>query len=225
MKKLILIISMALASSLAFAQENVRETHIIDGSETLYLIDGVVSLKTAADELPSDAIKSMNVVKGVNKVVMITTKEGRVVSGRVVDTEGRPIFGVAVLSPKTHNGVVTDNDGCFKINLPAGEAFLTFSMIDYPSKTVQVDKNDLGDIVMDKNSPQNIIVLGGRSEKKPDADPLCIFKKPDGEISKGDLNSVTPDQIKSIHVFKDNSVDAYKKFGDTSNGVILIELK
>ena len=225
MKKLILIISMALASSIAFAQEHTRQTHIIDGSNTLYIIDGVVSLKTAADELPSDAIKNMNIVTGIEKVVIITTKDGRVISGRVVDTEGRPMMGVAVLSPKTHNGVVTDIDGRFQMNLPAGEAFLTFKMIDYPSKTVQVDKADLGDIVMDKNAPQDVVVISARGEKKPAGDPLCIIKKPDGEISKGSLESVTPDQIKSIHVLKDNSVEKFKKYGDTSNGVILVELK
>ena len=225
MKKLILIISMALASSLAFAQEHTRQTHITDGSKTLYLIDGVLSLKTAADELPSDAIKNMNIVTGIEKVVIITTKNGRVVSGRVVDTEGKPMIGVAVLSPKTHNGVVTDMDGRFQMNLPAGEAFLTFKMIDYPSKTVQVDKSDLGDIVMDKNATQDVVVISARGEKMQAGDPLCIIKKPDGEISKGSFDSITPEQIKSIHVFKDNQVDLYKKFGDTSNGVILIELK
>ncbi|MBQ3607805.1 MAG: carboxypeptidase-like regulatory domain-containing protein [Bacteroidales bacterium] len=225
MKKLILIISMALASSLAFAQEHTRQTHITDGSKTLYLIDGVLSLKTAADELPSDAIKNMNIVTGIEKVVIITTKNGRVISGRVVDTEGKPMIGVAVLSPKTHNGVVTDMDGRFQMSLPAGEAFLTFKMIDYPSKTVQVDKSDLGDIVMDKNATQDVVVISARGEKMQAGDPLCIIKKPDGEISKGSFDSITPEQIKSIHVFKDNQVDLYKKFGDTSNGVILIELK
>lgn len=225
MKKLILIISMALASSIAFAQEHTRQTHITNGSNTLYIIDGVVSLKTAADELPSDAIKNMNIVTGIEKVVIITTKDGRVISGRVVDTEGRPMMGVAVLSPKTHNGVVTDIDGRFQMNLPAGEAFLTFKMIDYPSKTVQVDKSDLGDIVMDKNATQDVVVISAIGEKKPAGDPLCIIKKPDGEISKGSFDSITPEQIKSIHVFKDNSVEQFKKYGDTSNGVILVELK
>ena len=226
MKKLILIISMALASSLAFAQEHTRQTHIIDGSNTLYIIDGVVSLKTAADELPSDAIKNMNIVTGIDKVVIITTKEGRVVSGRVVDTEGKPIIGVAVLSPKTHNGVVTDMEGRFQMNLPAGEAFLTFKMIDYPSKTIQVDKSDLGDIVMDKNATQDVVVISARGEKKAGAEPLYLVKYANGKVKKVDsLESISPSDIKTMNVFKDKSVEQFKKYGDTSNGVVLVELK
>ena len=225
MKKLILIISMALASSIAFAQNS--------NDDTLYIIDGVVSTKATADELPSDAIRNMNIVKGVESVVIITTHSGREISGRVVDIEGKPMTGVAVVVPKTKLGVVTGIDGIFNINLPAGEAFLTFIMIDYPSKTVQVDKADLGDIVMDKNAPENLVVIkelkgdvtSVRGEKMPAQGPLCIIKKPDGEISKGSLDSITPDQIKSIHVLKDNSVEQFKKYGDTSNGVILVELK
>ena len=226
MKKLILMISMALASSLAFAQEHTRQTHIIDGSNTLYIIDGVVSLKTAADELPSDAIKNMNIVTGIDKVVIITTKEGRVVSGRVVDTEGKPIIGVAVLSPKTHNGVVSDMEGRFQMNLPAGEAFLTFKMIDYPSKTVQVDKSDLGDIVMDKNATQDVVVISARVEKKAGAEPLYLVKYANGEVKKVDsLDSISPSDIKTMNVFKDKSVEQFKKYGDTTNGVVLVELK
>ena len=226
MKKLILIISMALASSLAFAQEHTRQTHIIDGSNTLYIIDGVVSLKTAADELPSDAIKNMNIVTGIDKVVIITTKEGRVVSGRVVDTEGKPIIGVAVLSPKTHNGVVTDMEGRFQMNLPAGEAFLTFKMIDYPSKTVQVDKSDLGDIVMDKNATQDVVVISARGEKMPKSDPLYLVKSANGDIKKVDnLESISTDDIKTMNVFKGDKGEQFKKYGDTSNGVVLVELK
>ena len=225
MKKLILIISMALASSLAFAQS--------DTDKTLYIIDGVVSTKAAADELPSDAIKNMNIVKGVESVVIITTQSGREISGRVVDVEGKPMAGVAVMVSKTKLGVVTGLDGTFNINLPAGAAFLTFAMVDYPTKTVQVDKANLGDIVMDKNAPQNrevikelkVDVVSVRGEKKPAGDPLCIIKKSNGELSKGRLDSLSPDDIKSIHVFKDSHVDAYKEVGDVSNGVIVVELK
>ena len=73
MKKLILVFAMALAGTLAFAQTN--------EGKTLYVIDGVVSTKEAADQLPSNMIKNMNVVKGVESVIVITTHEGREISG------------------------------------------------------------------------------------------------------------------------------------------------
>ena len=217
---------MALASSFAFAQNS--------SDKTLYIIDGVVSTKAAADELPSDAIRNMNIVKGVESVVIITTQAGREISGRVVDVEGKPMVGVAVMVPKTKLGVVTGLDGTFNINLPAGAAFLTFAMVDYPTKTVQVDKANLGDIVMDKNAPQDLVVikdLNGevvsvKGVKKPGSDPLYLVKSANGDIKKVDsLESISPNDIKTMSVFKNDKVDQFKKYGDTSNGVVLVELK
>ena len=227
MKKLILIISMALASSIAFAQNS--------NDNTLYIIDGVVATKAAADELPSDAIKNMNIVKGVESVVVITTQSGREISGRVVDVEGKPMAGVAVMVPKTKLGVVTGLDGTFNINLPAGAAFLTFAMVDYPTKTVQVDKANMDDVVMDKNAPENLVVIKDHNDdgvvsvrgvKKPGNDPLYLVKSANGDIKKVDsLESISPNDIKTISVFKYDKVEQFKKYGDTSNGVVLVELK
>ena len=227
MKKLILIILMALASSFAFAQNS--------SDKTLYIIDGVVSSKAAADELPSDAIKNMNIVKGVESVVVITTQSGREISGRVVDVEGKPMVGVAVMVPKTKLGVVTGLDGTFNINLPAGAAFLTFAMVDYPTKTVQVDKANMDDVVMDKNAPENLVVIKDHNDdgvvsvrgvKKPGNNPLYLVKSANGKIKKVDtLESISPNDIKTMSVFKDDKVDQFKKYGDTSNGVVLVELK
>ncbi|MBQ6871435.1 MAG: carboxypeptidase-like regulatory domain-containing protein [Bacteroidales bacterium] len=230
MKKLILIISMALASSLAFAQSS--------NDKTLYIIDGVVSTKAAADELPSGTIKNMNVVKGVESVVIITTHAGREISGRVVDTEGKPMSGVLVMIPKSKAGVATDANGYYKINLAAGEAFLNYMYVDYPTIAVQVDKANMDDVVMDKNAPQNFVVLKDlkdygvmslRGEKKP----LYLVKLANGDIKRMDnLESISPDDIKAMNVFKDDKgeqfkkySEQFKKYGDTSNGVILVELK
>ncbi len=229
MKKLILIISMALASSIAFAQNS--------NDKTLYIIDGVVSTKAAADELPSDIIKNMNVVKGVESVVVITTHAGREISGRVVDIEGKPMAGVLVMVPKAKVGVATDANGYYKINLAAGEAFLSYMYVDYPTKTVQVDKANMDDVVMDKNAPQNLVVLKDhedfngvvvsvRGVKKDDVEPLYLVKSANGDIKKVDnLESISPNDIKTMSVFKGDKDEQFKTYGDTSNGVVLVELK
>lgn len=226
MKKLFFIFLMSIATNFAFAQSG--------EGQTLYIIDGVVSTKAAVDELPSDMIRNMNVVKGVESVVIITTQNGREISGRVVDTEGKPMAGVLVMVPKTKAGVATDANGYYKINLAAGEAFLQYMYVDYPTKTVSVDKANMGDVVMDKNQAENTVVIRDASLKvenftyqpsKSTVDALCIIKKPNGEIYKGDINSISPNQMKTIHIFKGEQGEQFKKYGDTSNGVILIELK
>ena len=226
MKKLFFIFLMSIATNFAFAQSG--------EGQTLYIIDGVVSTKAAVDELPSDMIRNMNVVKGVESVVIITTQNGREISGRVVDTEGKPMVGVIVMVPKTKAGVATDANGYYKINLAAGEAFLQYMYVDYPTKTVSVDKANMGDVVMDKNQAENTVVIRDASLKvenftyqpsKSTVDALCIIKKPNGEIYKGDINSISPNEMKTIHVFKGEQGEQFKKYGDTSNGVILIELK
>ena len=226
MKKLFFIFLMSIATNFAFAQSG--------EGQTLYIIDGVVSTKAAVDELPSDMIRNMNVVKGVESVVIITTQNGREISGRVVDTEGKPMAGVIVMVPKTKVGVATDANGYYKINLAAGEAFLQYMYVDYPTKTVQVDKANMDDVVMDKNAPQNLValkdlkgdVVSVRGEKKPENNPLYLTKSANGVIKKVDnLESISPNNIKTMNVFKGEQGEQFKKYGDTSNGVILIELK
>ena len=226
MKKLFFIFLMSIATNFAFAQSG--------EVQTLYIIDGVVSTKAAVDELPSDMIRNMNVVKGVESVVIITTQNGREISGRVVDTEGKPMAGVLVMVPKTKAGVATDANGYYKINLAAGEAFLQYMYVDYPTITVQVDKANMDDVVMDKNALPNTVVVKDlkgdvvsvRGEKKPESNPLYLTKSANGVIKKVDnLESISPNNIKTMNVFKGEQGEQFKKYGDTSNGVILIELK
>lgn len=226
MKKLFFIFLMSIATNFAFAQSG--------EGQTLYIIDGVVSTKAAVDELPSDMIRNMNVVKGVESVVIITTQNGREISGRVVDTEGKPMAGVLVMVPKTKAGVATDANGYYKINLAAGEAFLQYMYVDYPTITVQVDKANMDDVVMDKNAPQNLVALKDlkgdvvsiRGEKKSESNPLYLTKSANGEIKKVDnLEPISPNDIKTMNVFKGEQGEQFKKYGDTSNGVVLIELK
>ena len=226
MKKLFFIFLMSIATNFAFAQSG--------EGQTLYIIDGVVSTKAAVDELPSDMIRNMNVVKGVESVVIITTQNGREISGRVVDTEGKPMAGVLVMVPKTKAGVATDANGYYKINLAAGEAFLQYMYVDYPTITVQVDKANMDDVIMDKNALPNTVVVKDlkgdvvsvRGEKKPESNPLYLTKSANGVIKKVDnLESISPNDIKTMNVFKGEQGEQFKKYGDTSNGVILIELK
>ena len=93
----------------------------------------------------------------------------------------------------------------------------------------------MDDVVMDKNAPENLVVIkelkgdvvSVRGVKKACGDPLYVVKSANGKIKKVDnLESISPNDIKTIHVYKDDkSAEQFKKYGDTSNGVVLVELK
>lgn len=68
MKKQLLIALFALIATTTLAQET---------EKTLYLIDGVPAKKEAVDQLPPEQIKNMNVMRGVENVVLITTQANK----------------------------------------------------------------------------------------------------------------------------------------------------
>ena len=60
----------------------------------------------------------------------------------------------------------------------------------------------------------------------PKSDPLYLVKSANGDIKKVDnLESISTDDIKTMNVFKGDKGEQFKKYGDTSNGVVLVELK
>ena len=92
----------------------------------------------------------------------------------------------------------------------------------------------MDDVVMDKNAPQNLVVIKDlkgemvsvRGEQMPQGDPLYLVKSANGDIKKVDnLESISPNDIKTMNVFKGDKGEQFKKYGYTSNGVVLVELK
>lgn len=172
---------MALASSLAFAQEN--------ADKTLYIVDGVVSQKALVDALPKDLINNMEVVKGVESVVVISTKSK--------EAADNPVIGIRTVKKEE------------SANNNENQTVATF--------TYGADGNNATAVLSYRTTtPKYGATITA---------PLCVLKSPDGKLSKGDMPSISPDTIKSIHVLKDDKTEPYKSFGDTSNGVVLIELK
>ncbi|MBQ9137416.1 MAG: hypothetical protein IJX65_02125 [Alistipes sp.] len=160
MKRTILIVALLLTVLAANAQQN---------DKILYIVDGQVTAKADVDAIPADNVKNMNVVKGVEQVVLITT------------------------------------DGKVKQKLD----------------DVVVVSHEL------KGSMLRVVDAGGRGDKVK-ADPMFIIKKADGTLDRADnLEAFSPNDIKTITVLKDGAdgSDQFKKFGDTSNGVIVVELK
>ena len=92
------------------------------------------------------------------------------VSGRVTSEDGQPIPGVNVLEKGTANGVVTDNDGKYSINISDENATLIFSYIGYASQEIVVGGKSVIDISLAESSEGlgEVVVVGYGVQKKSD---------------------------------------------------------
>ena len=62
------------------------------------------------------------------------------VTGTVIDSDSKePLIGVSILEVGTSNGVITDLDGNFQLNLTAG-ATLQLSYVGYETQEINVGK-------------------------------------------------------------------------------------
>lgn len=106
-------------------------------------------------------------VFGNNNLHINIMNQDGVVSGIVRDATGMPLIGVSVVVKGTMQGVVTDMDGKFSLEVPRGSV-LVFSYIGMQSVEMSVtDQKDLN-IVMKENSEaiDEIVVVGYGTVKK-----------------------------------------------------------
>lgn len=89
------------------------------------LINGNNALATQA--LSNDLLK-------VSEQLQVQT-----ITGLVVDTHGEPVIGASVVEKGTTNGIVTDLDGKFTLNVKLG-AIIQVSFVGYQTQEVKAVK-------------------------------------------------------------------------------------
>ncbi len=102
-------------------------------------------------------------------------------SGKVIDTNGEPVIGAAVLVPGTTNGVTTDIDGNFELRVSPGTR-LEVSCIGYVTKYVSAAANM--NIVLEEDAEmlEETIVIGYGSVKRSDL-TSAVSKMDDSAIA------------------------------------------
>ncbi|TAE15002.1 MAG: SusC/RagA family TonB-linked outer membrane protein [Bacteroidetes bacterium] len=89
----------------------------------------------------------------------------REITGKVTDSKGEAIPGVAVLVVETNSGNATDIDGNFKVKASTGNT-LRFSYVNFKTKEVKVgSETNLQITLEDDNVLTDVIVTGYRNEK------------------------------------------------------------
>ncbi len=88
------------------------------------------------------------------------------ISGTVLeDASGEPIIGASILQVGTTNGVITDFDGNFELNVPEGTQ-LQFSYMGFQTQTLPAQKKMIVRLKEDAFEIQEVVAIGYGSQKK-----------------------------------------------------------
>lgn len=112
---------------------------------------------------------------GGNTITLSAQQSGkRIITGQVIDDENQePLIGVSVLVVGTTTGTITDFDGNYSVELPAGSKQLQFSYIGYASQTVNVSANVLNiRLKSDTEMLSDVVVIGYGTQRKKRFDRL-----------------------------------------------------
>ncbi|MBQ0021530.1 MAG: TonB-dependent receptor [Bacteroidales bacterium] len=89
------------------------------------------------------------------------------ISGSVLDAEtGEPLIGVTVRVPGTNVGAITNADGKFSVNLPAGKKNLSFSYMGMTTVQVAARSGMVVRMEPDAKAMDALVVMGYGSQKK-----------------------------------------------------------
>ena len=132
----------------------------------------------------------------------VASAQNRAISGTVVDESGAPVVGAAiVVVGNTSIGTVTEVDGTFRLNVPAG-ASINVSCIGYADQTVAVGNQTTFRFVLAEDTEflDETVVIGYGVQKKSDL--------------SGAVASVNSDAIKNL-----STVDAAAALQGKAAGV------
>ena len=100
----------------------------------------------------------------------VATAQNRAISGTVVDESGAPVVGAAVVVVgNTSIGAVTDVNGAFRLNVPAGAA-INVSCIGYADQTLSTANQSVFNIVLKEDTEflDETVVIGYGVQRKSD---------------------------------------------------------
>lgn len=108
--------------------------------------------------------------KSNNLIVISSTESGqqsKKISGTVTDASGLPLPGVSIVIKGTTQGTVSDMEGKFSLDLPAGQKVLVFSFIGYSPQEITIGTQTSLDIVMkeEEHAIDEVVVTAMGIEK------------------------------------------------------------
>lgn len=98
------------------------------------------------------------------------SQTGKTVMGTVTSADGQPLPGASIVQKGTNNGVQSDFDGNYQIQLASGSGVLVFSYVGFTTKEETVGNRNSIDVVLEEDAQNldEVVVIGYGSQKKSD---------------------------------------------------------
>lgn len=179
--------------SFVFESGDVNTQKVITVKVERQSIDDAVKQILQNQDL-SYEIKNKNIiVQKKSSAKQIGTQEKKTVTGNVADVNGEPIIGANIVEKGTTNGVITDMEGNFSLDV-SGKSVLKVSYIGYLEQNIPVGNKNRISVTLgeDFQSLEEVVVIGYGSVKKSDLTGSI------SAISAKDFNkgiSRSPDQL------------------------------
>lgn len=98
-------------------------------------------------------------------LVFSTVIQAQITGTVLEEATGDPVIGASILQVGTTNGVITDFDGNFELNVPEG-AQLQISYMGFAPQTVAAKKGMVVKLAEDTHQLQEVVAIGYGSQKK-----------------------------------------------------------
>ncbi len=112
-----------------------------------------------------------------------------IVSGKVTDSEGRPLIGATVALENSNKGAVTDGQGSFSFAVADAEksGVLLIRLVGYESQRIPLEgRGEIAIVLQEGNALEQVVVVGYGTQRKRDV--------------TGSISQVKGDEIKGLPV-------------------------
>ena len=132
------------------------------------------------------------IIRQANGKTAVPQVQSRKITGKVIDEEGNPLPGVAVLIEGTTIGVATDMDGKYDLTCPEmKDIVLKFSYIGMKPKSVVVGNKTVVDVTLESDSQEmdEVVVTGLLNRRKSGfaGTTTVISKQELAKVSTGNI--------------------------------------
>lgn len=135
----------------------------------------------------------------------------RMIKGTITDNSGNPIIGANVVAKGTNVGTVTDVDGTYSLNVPAGVNAVVISYTGYTNKEIALGASNMVDASLDEGILLNETVISAIGVKRNKSEVPYANQTVNAE----ELNSVTNKSVLSALQGKTAGVKISNASGQT----------